>query len=151
MSSASRGRVRCDFAVYDGQARLSVLLEAKRRFGTDPSWARAWHAMVVERMAQPIDATVVLVVPDRIYAWRPGAGASADPDLMLDAEPWLRPYFDRLKIPVVEVDPQVFETIVGLWLDDVVQGKLPAGNDTPNARDFLDILRGGEVVRQDAA
>ena len=128
-----------------------TLLEVKRRFGTDPSWARKWHATVVERMEQPADANVVLVAPDRIYAWSPGADASANPDWTFDASPWLAPYFARLKIPVREVDPHVFEEIVGLWLRDVVQGELPEGSDVGSAGDLLNALRGGEVVQQVAA
>lgn len=151
MSSATLGGFCYDFAVYDDHGRLSAVLEAKRRLGTDLAWARAWHATAVERMVQPVAANVVLVVPDRIYAWRPGAGPTADPDWSLDAEPWLEPYFTRLEIPVAEVDPKVFEAIVELWLQDVVQGQLPTGGHTQPARGLLDALRGGEVVTQVAA
>lgn len=128
-----------------------MLLEAKRRFGTDPSWARAWHATILERTERPVDANVVLVALDRIYAWRPGADASAKPDWIFDAGPWLAPYFARLKIPVTEVAPSVFVEIVGLWLRDVVQGKLPEGSDATSAVDLLAALREGEVVEQVAA
>jgi hypothetical protein len=128
-----------------------VLLEVKRRFGTDSSWARAWHAIVVERVERTADANIVLVTPDRIYAWRPGAGVSANPDWTFDAEPWLAPYFARLKIPVTEVDPHVFEEIVGLWLRDIVRGELPEGSDAGSPGGLLDALRGGEVMEQVAA
>src|SRR5712671_5844708 len=116
MSPASQGRFRYDFAVYDSQGRLSVLVEAKRRFGTDPSWAREWHASTVKRMNRPVEASVVLFAADRVYVWRPGADEAAQPDSTFEAGPWLAPYFTRLKIPANEVDPRVFEAIVGLWL-----------------------------------
>ena len=151
MNPGAHERLRYDFAVYDEEGHLSALLEAKRRFGTDPIWACAWHATAVERMAPSADATVMLVTPDRIYAWRPGADASASPDWVFDAEPWLAPYFARLKIPIIEVNPRVFEEIVGLWLQDVVQGELPQGSDIGSVGELLDALRGGEVVVQAAA
>ena len=151
MNPRSREKFQYDFAVYDSQGRLAALLEVKRRFGTDPSWARAWHAIIMERMARPVDATVVMVTPDRIYAWRPGADASANPDWTFDAWPWFAPYFTRLKIPASEVAPSVFEKIVGLWLRDVVEGKLPEGSDVGSAVDLLDPFREGEIVEQVAA
>jgi len=151
MSPGSQNRSRYDFAVYDRQGRLSAVVEAKRRFGTDESWARAWHAAVVDNTEHPAAANVVLFAPDRVYVWRPGAGRSASPDWTFEAGPWLAPYFARLKIEVKEVDPHVFEAIVGLWLQDVVHGGAPAGNASGSAEHFLDALRGGEVVQQAAA
>ncbi|MEP7122841.1 MAG: hypothetical protein ABJE95_18085 [Byssovorax sp.] len=150
-SNGSRTKFRYDFAVYDNYGRLSAVLEAKRRFGTKTSWAQAWHEALVENMDQPADASVVLVAPERIYAWRPGAGAAAEPDWVLDAEPWLRPYFSRLKIPVAEVHPHIFEQVVGMWLRDVARRGLPEGVDAGSGGGLLDILRGGQVVEQDAA
>jgi hypothetical protein len=151
MSPEQRGRLQYDFAVYDSQGRLSALVDAMRRFERDSSWAVAWHAMALERMGQPVEANVVVVMPDRIYAWRPGASASAAPDWTLDAGPWLAPYFARLKIPVAEVHPHVFEEIVAFWLRDVVQGELPEDSSVEGAKGLLDALRGGEVVQQVAA
>lgn len=151
MVSESRGRFPYDFAVYDSHGRLSALVEAKRRFGTTPSWAREWHATVMDRTDRFIDANVVLVAPDRVYVWRPHADESAPPDLIFEAGPWLAPYFARLKIPVHEVAPHVFEQIVGLWLRDIVQGERSDASTTANASALLDRLRGGEVVEQVAA
>ncbi|MEO5731929.1 MAG: hypothetical protein ABI134_17280, partial [Byssovorax sp.] len=151
MNPGQRGGVRYDFAVYDSQGRLSALVDAMRRFGRDSSWAVAWHAMAMERMDQPANANVVVIMPDRIYAWRPGAGASAAPDWTLDAGPLLAPYFARLKIPVAEVHPHVFEEIVASWLRDAVQGEMSDGSIVEGAEGLLDALRGGEVVQQVAA
>ena len=151
MIPASRGGFRYDFAVYDGQGRLSAVVEAKRRFGTDASWAREWHASTVKRMNRPVEASVVLVAADHVYAWRPGAGESANPDWTFESGSWLAPYFERLKIPLHEVAPHIFDEIVGLWLQDVVQGELPDGSNIGGAEDLLAALRGGEVVQQVAA
>ncbi len=76
---------------------------------------------------------------------------SAAPDWTLDAGPLLAPYFARLKIPVAEVHPHVFEEIVAFWLRDAVQGAMPDGSIIEGAEGLLDALRGGEVVQQVAA
>lgn len=151
MSPASRERFRYDFSVYDSRGRLAAVVEAKRQFGTDPSWARAWHEIVAEHTDPPADANVVLFVPDRVYVWRPGADKSANPDWTFEAGPWLAPYFARLKIPVTEVVPHIFDEIVGLWLQDVVHGELPDSSDIRGAEHLLDVLHGGEIVQQAAA
>jgi hypothetical protein len=145
-------RFQYDFAVYDDDGRLSAVVEAKRRFGTDSSWARAWHDTLVENRDQPAGATIALVTPERIYAWRPGAGVAAEPDWDLDARAWFAPYFTRLKIPVDQVHAHVFEQIVGMWLRDVVESEVPEGAAAAEgAGGLLDVLRGGRVVEQDAA
>lgn len=151
MFSRSPGRFPYDFAVYDSHGQLFALVEAKRRFGTTPSWAREWHEIVMDRTDQAIEANVVLVAPDRVYVWRPGVDKSAPPDWAFEAAPWLAPYFERLKIPVNEVAPYVFEQIVGLWLRDIAEGRLPDSSTAENANALLDGLRGGEIVEQVAA
>jgi len=72
MSPALQSKLRYDFAVYDREGRLSALVEAKRRFRTDLSWAREWHASTVRRMNRPAEASVVLSAPDQI------TGATSD-------------------------------------------------------------------------
>lgn len=151
MAPRSPGRLRYDFAVYDSHGQLLALVEAKRRFETTSSWAREWHEIVMERADRPINATVMLVVPDRVFVWRPGAAKSASPDWTFDAEPWFEPYFTRLKIPAHEVAPYVFEQIVGLWLRDRVEAEQPGSDGSEGERDLFSGLRGGEVVEQMAA
>src|SRR5688500_11759010 len=127
MKPRSQSAFRYDFAVYDRAGHVAVLLEAKRKVDTDPSWASEWHAMVVDRMAGPTDAKIVLVALDRLYGWRPHANAAAPPDWTADAREMFRPYFDRLRIEPTAIEPRLFEEIVGLWLRDVAQGKTPEG------------------------
>ena len=150
MVSGPRPRFSYDFAVYGSGGQLSALVEVKRRFGTTASWAPEWHATRMDRTDPSVDANVVLIVPDRMYVWRIGANRSAPPDLIFDAEPWLAPYFARVKIPACEVDPHVFEQIVSLWIRDIADGKLPDGA-AENASALLGELRGGDVVEQVAA
>jgi hypothetical protein len=151
MNKSSHLKFKYDFVIYDDRGHLAAVLEAKRRFGTDPQWARAWHQTLVENKDQPAGVSVALVTPELIYAWRPEAGASAAPDWVLDAAPQLGPYFTRLRIPVGEVHPHVFEQIVGMWLRDVVQREPPDAADTAGGGGLLDLLRGGHVVEQEAA
>lgn len=150
MQPAPNARLQYDFSVYDNHGRLAALVEVKRRFGTDSSWARAWHASIVERTGGPIDASIVLFTGDRIYVWRPGSNGGAAPDWVFEARRWLAPYVDQLRIPIGEVTPYVFEEVVGMWLRDAVLGKLPDGTEV-EAEALLDAFRGGEVVQQAAA
>ncbi|HET7500619.1 MAG TPA: hypothetical protein VFK02_06430 [Kofleriaceae bacterium] len=151
MVLSSSHKYRFDFVVYDRQGRALAVVEAKRRFRSDNSWARAWYASTAPRMGPLADVSVVLVSPDRVYVWRPGGNEAAEPDWTFDAAPWFAPYFARLKISPGEVDPRVFEQIVGLWLQDVVLGALPDAGHAGSARAVLGALLGGEVVQPAAA
>jgi len=146
-----RDGFRYDFAVYDGQGRLAALIEARRRSRTSPDWATHWHTTVVESIGRPAEVSVVLVALDKMYGWGPGADRGAAPDWMIDAAPWLNPYFKRLDIAPGEIAPHVFEGLVGLWLRDAVQSERPETNGASEAAKLLDALRGGEVVQQVAA
>lgn len=151
MTPRSPGAFRYDFAVYDRAGHVAVLLEAKRRDATDPSWASEWHSMVVDRMAGPNEAPIVLIALDRLYGWRPGAEASAPPDWTVDARELLKPYFDRLRIEPTAIEPRLFEEIVGLWLRDVAEGKMNDEALVGDAHDVITAIRDGEVVEQVAA
>ncbi|HEU4728755.1 MAG TPA: hypothetical protein VFT22_12715 [Kofleriaceae bacterium] len=151
MVSASPHKYRYDFVVYDRQGRAVAVVEAKRRFKSDTSWARAWHASTAPRSGPLADASVVLVSPDRVYVWRPGTDETAGPDWTFEAGPWFAPYFARLRISPHDVDPRVFEQIVGLWLQDVVLGALPDAGHVGSVRAVLGALLGGEVVQPAAA
>jgi hypothetical protein len=145
MSGARRGSPY-DFAVYQADGGLTALFEAKLRFHADVGWARAWRSATLEGRV-PADVHTFLVLPDRVFGWPPGAPPSAEPEWSIDAAPLLGPYFTRLKIPVSEAHPSVFESIVGLWLQDLVHGDV----DAPELSTLLHTLRGGEVVAQVAA
>jgi hypothetical protein len=151
MSPRLPSAFRYDFAVYDRTGQIAVLLEAKRKGGTDAAWASEWHAMVVDRMTGPTDARIVLVALDHVYAWRPHAEASAPPDWIGDAQAILGPYFSRLRIEPNTIDPGVFEEIVGLWLRDLVMGRMPEEAVVGDVQDVINAIRDGEIVEQVAA
>jgi hypothetical protein len=147
MVSEARGKLPCDFAVYDSNGRLSTYVEAKRRFKTTEAWAREWRATTMASMTGPLGASVVLVTPDRVYVWRPRADESTHPDWTFESRGWFAPYFARLQIVAEDVDPRVFEEIVLLWLHDIVSGAFPRHGDVENEGKLLEVFRGGEVVQ----
>lgn len=57
MAGSGRG-FRYDFAVYDDRGQLTAVLEVKRRFGTDSSWAQAWYETFVSSMDRPVQMNV---------------------------------------------------------------------------------------------
>lgn len=140
-------RVPHDFAVYDATGKLAAIVEVKRRFGTDESWARQWHALLSEREGRLADTAVWLITPERFYVWPPSVEPTAAPERTLDAAKFLEPYFSRLQISKTAVDSHVFEGIVGLWLRDMTSR--PASNDAQEPEsELLGPLRGGEVVEE---
>lgn len=138
-----------DYTAYDTQGRPVAFFEVKRRYDTDANWARAWHQLILERLGNQVHAALLLVTPDRLYSWKAGAQTSEEPKV-LQAAPFLEPYFERLKISSAKVDPQVFEEIVGLWLRDVAQHLEPQGNNKVD-QELLSLLRGRDVISESGA
>lgn len=151
MSSSTRRPLPYDFAIYDDQGQLAVLLDTYGRPGLSRSWAREWHEMAAERMRSPLEAMVMLVSLDKIYVWRRRAEASAEPDWEIEATPLFRPYFTRTKISAIDVFPSIFKQIVLMWLNDVANRSFSTAADEPNGSPLLQPLRGGEIIEQVAA
>ena len=134
-----------DYAVYDLEGRPLAFLEVKRRYNTDAAWARDWHKQLLERIGTPVTAAVWLITPEHFYTWEAEAAGSDEPKIV-PAAPLLKTYFERLLIPSSKVDPQVFEGIVGLWLQDVAQDRSRIQSGA--GQELLDLLRGGEIVAE---
>lgn len=115
----TRSGIRFDFAGYDHAGRLSVLVEAKRRAGTDATWAAQLRRNLLAHGAIPSADLFVVIVPDRLYVWRSSSPAEAPPAHEIDARPLLAPYFAQVSASPETISPEAFELLVGWWLDDL--------------------------------
>lgn len=111
-----------DFAVYGPNGAVIALIEAKRRLGTTRAWATEWRRAAAQQSAAR--ASMLLIAPDRLYAWAPGAPQEAAPDRELDSRTFLGPYFRRAGMDPTAVDPTTFEDVVDWWLRDLLGGRV---------------------------
>lgn len=138
---------RFDLAGYDHTGRLAVLVEAKRRAGTDSGWASELRRNLFERGVPQADLFAV-IVPDRLYVWRASSPTGARPDHMIDARPLLAPYFARVGVSPDAITPEAFEMLVSWWLDDLTRQDVVADVLEPSG--LPRAVRGGRIEREAA-
>lgn len=132
-----------DYRISDPHGHTLAWVEAKRRFGTDDEWAKAWRRHVLEYFPSS-DERLLLVLPDRVYGW-----GESDPDALpsfsMDARPVLAPYFERLGIEPENIRPMAFEMLVSWWLSDLLNDAVGI-EPSEVARQVLPDARAGSMV-----
>jgi hypothetical protein len=137
-----------DFAGYDRSGRLAVLVEAKRRDGTDVSWASKLRRNLLAHGDPPEADLFVVVVPDWLYVWRASSPIDALPDHVVDARPLLGPYFARVGVTAETIAPEAFEMLVSWWLDDLTRREVTEDSLIPSV--LPNAVRGGRIEREAA-
>lgn len=143
--------MRFDFVVYDASDRPRVIVEAKRRLGTDARWAAQLRRNWLVHGPLPEADLFVLVLPDHIYIWNTSAPSDALPTDEADARPLLSPYFERIGTTPEQIDPQAFEILVAWWLQDLASKARSGEQPTLAPSVLLDAVAGGRIVPQAAA
>jgi hypothetical protein len=146
-TASPRGAFRFDFALCDPQGRVTALVEAKAKVKTNVDWAIEWRFNSIARTTGSAPPAMVLVAVDSVYGWSAAAKAREAPSWIVAADTLLHPYFERLRLDREKVGPRVYEDVVRLWLQDVVEGRLstrPA--DVMNA--FFSESRGGRILEE---
>lgn len=141
-----------DFIVRSPDDRVVLVVEAKRRTNASREWAaqmrRNLSAYGVVRDAPYF----LLALPDKFFLWKhPPALQAVPPDYEFDARPALRPYLELLRYPVEELSPASFESIVRLWLEDLVREDGGNGARWLHATGLDEQLRNGVVTAPAAA
>lgn len=80
------------------------------------------------------------------YGWKGQERSKDEPDADANAETILGPYFRRLRLTPRSVEPSVFESVVELWLRDLVDGAQVPGPEWSTV--FSPSLEGAELVVQ---
>ncbi len=112
-----------DFIAYDRDGRVLLLAEAKSRHGTSESWAAGLRRNMLSHGLLPASKYFLIATPERLYLWRqekPDA-AEAPPQVTVDAEKVLEPYFQKLQQEPSKIGPEAFEHLVLAWLRDIAK------------------------------
>lgn len=138
--AASLADFGTDYAILAPGGQLLLRLEVKARRKADPSWAIAWR-----RTHHVETVPTLLVTPERIFGWRADAPAEQPPDFVIDSIPLLSPYLTAIATGG-HLDPQVFEWVVGSWLQDVLAGSSPDADLGALGAWFRDLPRDSKLV-----
>lgn len=141
---------RFDFAALDESGKISLLVEAKSKLGTDPGWARELRELIAKRAPVVLTGMFLLVTPDRLYLWPGGRRADAEP-ITLDGTAALGKHLERAGAHRDRaMDPRVFEAVVLWWLNDIATGVVEPPADDDFAA-VARVLRAGRIVSELAA
>jgi hypothetical protein len=111
---------QADFAVFSEDGQLAVIAEAKKKTGTDQTWATAWFRNYLDRQRSAAPRFVLLATPERLYLWKGPAETSApEPTAVADARRIFSSYLQRPNLDPAALSSRTFEFIVGAWLDDL--------------------------------
>ncbi len=85
----------------------------------------------------PASKYFLIATPERLYLWRQEQpdSAEAPPQLTVDAENVLEPYFQKLHQEPSNIAPEAFEHLVLAWLKDIAKPDRPTPDGDPTHED----------------
>jgi hypothetical protein len=116
---------RPDFVIRTQDDQILLIVEAKKRINASAEWAAQMRHNLIAHGALPPAPYFLLALPDKFFLWKQQpASQMILPDYEFDAEEALRPYLESLKSPLSELSETSFESIVRLWLEDLVRDEV---------------------------
>jgi hypothetical protein len=125
---------RADVAVYSSDKRLQLIVEVKKRPNKQielRDWAKRIHRNLLVHAGVPSTPYfLIAILPDYLYLWKYNSPSSLDkaPDYEVKAKDIFKTYFDKLASPPDIASEHQLESLVTLWLKDLVQSE-PSDND----------------------
>ena len=111
-----------DFVVRSPDDRIVLAVEARRQANASPEWAAQMRRNWAVHGVLPETPYFLLASPDKFYLWKCApANQAVPPDFQFDAGDALRPYLELMRFPLDELSPAGFDSIVRLWLEDLVR------------------------------
>ncbi|HEV3049379.1 MAG TPA: hypothetical protein VGX50_03680 [Longimicrobium sp.] len=102
--------------------RVVLAVEAKRQINASPEWAAEMRRNLSVQGVLPETPYFLLASPEQFYLWKCApAQQPVPPDFAFDAADALRPYLDRIRFSLDELSPAGFDSLVWLWLEDLVR------------------------------
>lgn len=125
---------RADVAVYSPDKRLQLIVEVKKRPSKQvelKDWANRIHRNLLAHAGVPITPYfLIAILPDCFYLWKDNSQSTLDrpPDYEINAKDILQRYFETLSSPPDTVSEHQLESLVTLWLTDLVHSE-PSDSD----------------------
>jgi hypothetical protein len=141
---------RWDLTAYNRNSQFVLGVEVKSKLDATPNWAAQLRRNMLAHGTFPKVPYFLLAFPDRFYLWKHN-GASyepLEPTYVIDARPFLQPYFEQSGITAAQVSGQSLELIVSSWLNEVMHkapGDLDASQQWLMESGLYDAVVGGSL------
>lgn len=111
-----------DFAAYDRENRLALVVEVKTNRNVSSDWAARLRRNNLAHGVLPNAPFFMIVCPDQIFVWKDvrATPEAIEPTLVADAEPIFRPFLDDVGLSIDQVSDNSLELIVAVWLNSLL-------------------------------
>ncbi len=145
-----------DFAAYDKDGQLALVVEIKSRLHTSADWAARIRRNLFSHGIVPRSEYFMLAMPDNLYLWhdrRPGSEA-ADPDYIINPKPLFKRYLDVVIEEAIALRDESLAILVGSWIGDLMAHGLPGDLPEPQRgllvkSGLVDAIKGGRVAQEE--
>lgn len=122
---------RWDFAVYNRDNKLVLVVEVKARLKTSTNWATNLYRNILSNTTPTTTSYFLMTFPDKFYLWaNDNKQINTDqPTIEVDAQPILQPYFDQSGITPHQISGASFELVIAAWLNSVIQSSAQEGSN----------------------
>ena len=136
-----------DFVVRAPNEGLLLAVEARNLPNTSAEWAARMRRDLAARGFLPDAPFFLLALRDHFFLWkRPSLLQLVPPDYQAETREVLRPYLEYVRTPLHEMSELGFESVVGLWLEDLVHGTLNGGSEWLQASGLRECVRNATVT-----
>lgn len=136
-----------DFVVRAPNEGIVLAVEARNRPNASPEWAAQMRHDLAVRGFLPDAPFFLMALRDHFFLWkRPPLLQLVTPDYQAETREVLRPYLEYVRTPLHEMSELGFESVVGLWLEDLVHGTLNGGSEWLQASGLRECVRNATVT-----
>ncbi len=147
-----------DLSVTDRHGKLALVVEVKGKTNASPTWAAALRHNILAHGTLPNAPYFLMAFPDTFYLW---AGAEvkleqSEPTYIINAQPILKPYFEKAGVTADHISGQSLELLIASWLGEILHTNQPP-EDFDDSLQWLvesglhDALAGGKFEHEAAA
>jgi len=136
-----------DFVVRAPNEGLLLAVEARNLPNASAEWAARMRRDLAAGGFLPDTPFFLLALRDHFFLWkRPPLLDLVPPDYQVETREVLRPYLESLRTPLHELSEPGFESVVSLWLGDLVHGTPNGGSEWLQASGLREFVRNGNVT-----
>lgn len=141
--------------IYNRKKQIVLGILVKAIPNTKPEWAAEYRYNILSHDILPNPPYLLFAHPDRLYLWK-NSDASVDnilPDYNIDANPILKPYYNKTTIVPEDMCNSSLEMILHSWLGNVMDIRQSA-NDLDASEQWLiesglyTTIKGGKFATQ---
>jgi hypothetical protein len=136
-----------DLVVRSPNESILLAVEVRNLPNTSAEWAARMRRDLAARGFLPDAPFFLLALRDHFYLWkRPPPFELVPPDYQAETREVLRPYLDSIRTPLHELSEPGFESVVSLWLGDLVYNTPNGGSEWLQGSGLRECIRNGTVT-----